>query len=85
MSRPPKSASSAMMALLREGCETPHCSAARVKLRCSHSARKYRSWEISNPPSICGHLKVSIIRGWTSRASLEEDAATGALRESHPV
>ena len=57
MRGPPNSISRARIALLNEGCETPHCSAARVKLRCSHSARKYRSWEISNPPSICGCLK----------------------------
>jgi hypothetical protein len=37
------------MALVSEGWEMPHCLAARVKLRSSQSARKYRIWCISMP------------------------------------
>jgi hypothetical protein len=51
-SKPPKTSSSALIALLREGWDTPHAFAALVKLRLSHSARKYLIWETCNPSSI---------------------------------
>ena len=49
---PPSSASSALIARVREGCATWHRSAALVKFSVSLTARKYRIWCISNvrPP-----------------------------------
>src|SRR5215471_8606193 len=47
--------------LVSEGWEMPHCLAARVKLRSSQSARKYRIWCISMPtPSACSRRRLAI-------------------------
>jgi hypothetical protein len=53
--------SSRIMALVSEGWEMRHCLAARVKLRSSQSARKYRIWCISMPsPSACSRRRLAI-------------------------